>query len=194
MVIKSFSIRREHLWPWLIIGSVLIAATLLLRYQGRLWICSCGQVWLWAGDTKSANNSQHLFDPYSFTHILHGFVFCGLLTLAVPRLAEMWRLALTIVIEAAWEVVENSAAIIERYREATLALGYEGDTIVNSLGDILCCGIGFLLARRLGFRRSLVCFILTEVILVLWIRDSLILNIVMLIYPIDAIKAWQMGQ
>jgi hypothetical protein len=105
----------------------------------------------------------------------------------------VWRLALAISIEAGWEVFENSAFIINRYREATLALGYEGDTVINSFGDILACGIGFLLARRLGFRRTLLIFVLTEIVLLIWIRDSLILEILMLIYPIDAIKAWQMS-
>jgi uncharacterized membrane protein YjdF len=151
-------------------------------------------VLLWAGNTKSSDNSQHIFDPYSFTHVLHGFVFYALLALVVPRLAVAWRLALALTIEAIWEVIENSPAVIERYRQATLALGYEGDTIVNSLADILCCGIGFMLARRLGFRRSLAVFIATEVTLILWIRDSLILNVVMLLFPIEAIKKWQMSQ
>lgn len=191
---KHTTAQRERLWPWLVIAVMLVTTTALLRYQGRLWICSCGHVLLWAGDTKSSDNSQHIFDPYSFTHILHGFVFYALLALAVPRLAVTWRLALALTIEAIWEVIENSPAIIERYRQATLALGYEGDTIVNSLADIFCCGVGFMLARRLGFRRSLVVFIATEVILILWIRDSLILNVVMLLFPIEAIKKWQMGQ
>jgi hypothetical protein len=193
-MIANSSAQRERRWPWLVIAIVVVSAIALLRLEGRLWICSCGQVWLWAGDTKSADNSQHIFDPYSFTHVLHGFVFYALLAVALPRLPTLWRLALSIAIEAAWEVIENSPAIIDRYRQATLALGYEGDTVVNSLADIVCCGIGFALARRLGFRRSLAVFILTEAVLILWIRDSLILNVVMLLYPIEAIKNWQMGQ
>jgi Protein of unknown function (DUF2585) len=193
-VITNSSTQRERLWPWLVIALVAVASAVLLRLEGRLWICSCGQVWLWAGDTKSANNSQHIFDPYSFTHVLHGFVFYALLAVTLPRLPVLWRLALCISIEAVWEVIENSPVIIERYRQATLALGYEGDTVVNSLFDILCCAIGFALARRLGFRRSLAVFVLTEVVLIVWIRDSLILNVLMLVYPIEAVKAWQMGQ
>ena len=193
-MIANSSTERERRWPWLAIAIIVVVSAALLRLEGRLWICSCGQVWLWAGDTKSAHNSQHIFDPYSFTHVLHGFVFYALLALALPRLPMLWRLALSIAIEAAWEVIENSPAIIERYRQATLALGYQGDTVVNSLADLLCCGIGFALARRLGFRRSLAVFVLTEAILIVWIRDSLILNVLMLIYPIEAIKNWQIGQ
>ena len=193
-MLKHSSALRERLWPWLLIVVLLGMTAALLRYQGRLWICSCGHVLLWAGDTKSSDNSQHIFDPYSFTHSLHGFVFYALLALVVPRLAVAWQLALALTIEAIWEVIENSPAVIERYRQATLALGYEGDTVVNSLADILCCGIGFMLARRLGFRRSLAVFVATEIILILWIRDSLILNVVMLLFPIEAIKKWQMGQ
>ncbi len=194
MAPTDVAVPRRQVWPWLVITAVVLITAVLLRLQGRLWICACGRIDLWAGNTQSADNSQHLFDPYSFTHVLHGLVFYGVLAWALPRRALAWRLALAISIEALWEVVENSAVVIERYREATLALGYEGDTIVNALGDLLCCALGFLLARQLGFRRSLVLFVVTEVVLILWIRDSLVLNIVMLLHPFEAIKAWQMGQ
>jgi len=132
-------------------------------------------------------------DPYSFTHVLHGFVLCGLLALIVPRLSQIWQLWLAVSIEALWEVLENSEFVIRRYREETAALGYHGDTIVNSLGDILVCGLGFVLARRLGLRRTLVLFVVTEVVLAIWIRDNLTLNILMLIYPIEGVKEWQAG-
>lgn len=164
-----------------------------LREQGRLWLCSCGRFQLWMGDTWSPENSQQFLDPYSFTHLLHGFIFCGLLALVIPKLSSVWRLWLAVSIEALWEAIENTNQIIERYRGVTAAIGYQGDTIVNSLGDILSFGIGFMLARRLGFRRSVTVFVLTEVILLIWIRDGLILNVIMLAYPIEAIKAWQMG-
>ena len=183
----------KKLAPWLAILAVLLITTYALRYQGRLWICACGRIDLWSGNINSSDNSQHLFDPYSFTHVLHGLVFYGALAWAVPRLPMVWRLWLAVAIEALWEVVENSAFVIQRYREATLALGYEGDTVVNTLGDILCCVIGFELARQLGLRRSLAFFLATEAVLVLWIRDSLLLSILMLLFPIDAIKAWQLG-
>ena len=177
--------------PWLAIGLVLVAAIYQLRSQGRLWWCSCDYLLLWSGDPWSSDNSQHLLDPYSFTHVLHGFVLCGLLAWLAARLSSVWQLWLAVAIEALWEVVENSEFVIRRYREETAALGYQGDTIVNSLGDILVCGLGFVLARRLGLRWTLALFAVTEVMLSFLIRDSLLLNVLMLIYPIDAIKAWQ---
>ncbi len=184
---------QRNLWPWVAIVTVVVAAAFQLHRQGRLWWCACGYLWLWAGNTWSPDNSQHLFDPYTFTHVLHGIVLYGLLAWGLPRLAQSWQLSLAVSIEALWEVFENSDLIIERYRTATVSLGYQGDTIVNSLGDILVCSIGFVLARHLGFRGSLALFLVVEVVLLIWIRDSLLLNIVMLINPIDAIKAWQMG-
>jgi hypothetical protein len=123
--------------------------------------------------------------------MLHGFVLCGLLAWAVPRVSPVWRLWLAVSIEVLWEVAENSAFVIRRYREGTAAFGYHGDTIVNSAGDVLACGLGFLLARRLGFRRALTVFVAVDGALAVWIRDGLLLNVLMLIYPIDAIEAWQ---
>lgn len=180
-------------WPWLAIAAATTLAAFLLRWQGRSWLCDCGRVLVWTGDAWGADNSQHLSDPYSFTHVLHGFVFCGVLAWALPRVGWPWRLALAVSIEALWEVVENSAFVINRYREATLALGYQGDTIINSAGDLLACALGFVLARRLGLRLTLAVFALTEIVLLIWIRDSLLLNVLMLLYPVEAIKAWQMN-
>lgn len=185
---------HQFIRPAAAILSIIILSVILLRLQGRFWICECGRIDLWAGNTKSSDNSQHILDPYSFTHVLHGFLFYGLTVWLFPRWSVGWKLWASLTVEAAWEVIENSAWVIQRYREATLALGYSGDTIINSLGDLLCCAAGFYLARKLGFRRSLVVFLITEVILVVWIRDSLILNIIQLLYPFDAIKNWQLGQ
>lgn len=186
------SLGRKHVWPFLTISAILIATALLLRSTGRSWWCSCGQLFLWAGDICSAHNSQHLLDPYSFTHLLHGVALYWLLALVAPSWPTNWRLALATLLEALWEVGENSAYVIQRYREATAALGYQGDSVVNSLGDILCCIAGFLLAGRLGFRRSLALFLLVEALLIFWIRDSLILEVLMLSHPVEAIKAWQL--
>jgi hypothetical protein len=183
---------RKRLWPELTIAVILTATVLLLRNEGRLWICSCGRLSLWAGDICSSNSSQQFLDPYSFTHLLHGFAFCGLLALLIPKVPLRWRLCLAILLEALWEITENSAYVIQRYREVTAALGYQGDTVVNSLGDIASCTVGFMLAYKLGLRRALVLFVAVEVVLLIWIRDSLLLEIIMLLRPISAIKAWQL--
>ena len=168
------------------------ATALLLRLEGRLWLCACGSIQLWSGQICSANNSQHFLDPYSFTHVLHGFLFFWLIAWLLSRLRASWQLALALAVEAAWEVFENTNFIIDRYRSETAALGYNGDTVVNSFGDILCCLIGFIVARRLGLRRSLVVFAVLELVLIVWIKDSLLLEILMLVVPIDAVRAWQM--
>ena len=180
--------------PWLAITMVVAAAVYQLHNLGRMWLCSCGRLRLWVGDTWSPENSQQFLDPYSFTHLLHGLIFCGLFAWMIPRLSSVWRLWFALSLETLWEVVENTDYIIDRYRGLTAAIGYQGDTIVNSIGDILSFGLGFMLARHLGFRRSLAVFLLTEVVLLIWIKDGLILNVIMLTYPIEAIKAWQIGQ
>jgi Protein of unknown function (DUF2585) len=192
----TFGSDKRKLWPWAAIAAVFAAAAILLRLEGRLWICACGKLQLWSGNICSSDNSQHFLDPYSFTHVLHGFLFFWLVVLLVrfllKRLRSTWQLAVAIAVEALWEVFENTNFIIDRYRSETAALGYNGDTVVNSFGDILCCLLGFLVARRLGWRRSIIVFLVMEAILIFWIRDSLLLEIVMLISPVDAIKAWQM--
>ena len=185
--------RQRRLWLGAAIVILLVLTALQLRSQGRLWLCACGELYLWAGDIQSAHNSQHLFDPYSFTHLLHGLAFFWVLTLAAGRFSSELQVGLTVLLESVWEVLENSRFIIERYREATIALGYEGNTIVNSVADIGICTGGFLLGVYLGLRRSIVLFAATEVVLAFWIRDGLLLNIVMLIYPFEAIKSWQIG-
>ena len=179
---------------WLAVVAVLAATALLLRAQGRLWACDCGRLLLWVSDAWGADTSQHLADPYSLTHVLHGVAFCGLLAWALPRLDPSRRLLLAVAAESLWELIENTDFVINRYREATAALGYTGDTVVNSLGDIAACALGFLLARRLGPFRSLVFFAAVELLLLVWIRDSLLLNIVMLIYPLDSVREWQTGK
>ena len=179
-------------WAALAIFLSCAVTAILLRVEGRLWICACGSVRVWSGQICSADNSQHFLDPYSFTHVLHGFLFFWLIAWLLGRLSGPWQLALAIAVEGSWEVFENTNFIIDRYRSGTAALGYNGDTVVNSFGDILCCLIGFVIARRLGWRRSLIAFGLLELILIIWIKDSLLLEILMLVIPIDAIRSWQM--
>jgi hypothetical protein len=172
-------------------AAVLAAAAFELRMQGRQWLCGCGRFRLWVGEAWGAETSQQLFDPYTFTHVLHGLAFAGLLALLLPRVERRTRLLLAVSAEALWEVVENTEFVIRRYREATAALGYTGDTVVNSLGDVLACALGFLVARRLGWLRSIAVAVATEIVLLFWIRDSLVLNIILLLYPSEKIRAWQ---
>ncbi|HKV35622.1 MAG TPA: DUF2585 family protein [Pyrinomonadaceae bacterium] len=170
---------------------VFVLMALLLSAEGRMFFCACDQFKVWVGDTCSSSNSQQLFDPYSFTHILHGFLLFWLLLL--PRkLAPSWQLLIAVALEAAWEVFENTRFVIDHYRTETAALGYEGDTIVNSFGDLACALAGFLVARKLGLRRSLLVFLVVEVVLLVWIKDSLLLQLLMLLRPVGAIKLWQM--
>lgn len=182
----------QKYWPTIAIVASFAAAALFLHLEGRLWICACGRVQIWTGQVCSANNSQHFLDPYSFTHVLHGFLFFWLISWLFARLSANWQLALAVAVEAGWELFENTNFVIERYRSQTAALGYNGDTIVNSFGDICCCLVGFVIARRLGLRGSIIVFLLLEAVLIFWIRDSLLLEIVTLIIPIDAVRAWQM--
>jgi len=185
-------IDRTRVLQIVAVGLVLLLMIVLLRAQGRLLLCACGQFEVWTSDTCSSNNSQQLFDPYSLTHLLHGFLFFYLVVLVFNRLGRGWQLVVALALEAAWEVFENSSFVIDRYRTATAALGYQGDTVVNSIGDLACALIGFLIARQLGIRNSLVLFALLELILILLIHDSLLLQILMLVWPIEAIKSWQM--
>jgi hypothetical protein len=171
---------------------VLLLMILLLRVQGRMFLCGCGYFEIWTSDTCSSNNSQQLFDPYSFTHLLHGFMFFWLIALLLTKFTSGWQLWIALLLESAWEVFENTRFVIDRYRAQTAALGYTGDTVVNSLGDLACAMIGFLVARQLGLRRSLIVFVLIELALILWIHDSLMLQLLMLIRPVEAIKSWQM--
>ncbi len=164
---------------------------LLLHLQGRIWWCACGEPSAWNGEIFSGHTSQHFFDHYSFTHVLHGVVFFGLAWVLFPRWRYGWRMWFAVLLEALWELLENSPMIIQRYREATIDKGYMGDSILNSTGDLVSCAIGFIIASRLGLKKSIVFYVVVELILLAWIRDNLTLNVIMLLYPIDAIKAWQ---
>jgi len=172
-------------------ATVLAAMIGLLRAEGRMFLCACGHFAVWVSNWCSSTTSQQLLDPYSLTHILHGFLFFWLITLLLRPMPRGWQLWLALLFESAWEVFENTPYVINKYRTETAALGYQGDTIVNSLGDLACALVGFLVARRLGARRSLIVFLLIELVLTVWIHDSLLLQILMLIRPIQAIKLWQ---
>ena len=184
-------LKRAGVWQIVAIGLVLLLVIVLLRAEGRMFLCDCGHFAVWTSDACSSQTSQQLFDPYSFTHVLHGFLLFWLMALLFRRLSSSWQVLLAVLLEGAWEVFENTPFVIHKYRTETAALGYQGDTIVNSLGDLTCALVGFLLARKLGVRWSLIFFLLVEVVLTLWIHDSLLLQILMLIRPVQAIKLWQ---
>jgi len=186
---------RQDVSPWacFFLAIVIVAvAAVLLRWQGRSWFSTTGVMSAWSGDAWGRENSQQLFDPYTFTHITHGVLIYALVWLLAGKLPLRMRLLLVITLEASWEVYENTDAVIERYRAATMALGYYGDSVFNSVGDTLACVVGFFLAAKLPVRATVWTAIGLELLLTLWIRDSLLLNIVMLIHPIEAVKTWQL--
>jgi hypothetical protein len=143
---------------------------------------------------NSNQNSQQLADPYTFTHLIHGFAFYFLIWVIFGEKIPLGaRLALAVGLECGWEILENTDFVINRYREATISLDYYGDSVLNSIGDILVCALGFMLAAKLPVWTTIALAVLLELVLIIWIKDSLLLNIIMLIYPLPAIKNWQMG-
>lgn len=173
--------------------AVILAMAAALVAMGREPWCSCGYVKLWHGVVQSAENSQHLTDWYTFSHIVHGIGFYFVAWWLAPGTAAAMRLLLTTILEAAWEVVENTDFVINRYREATIALDYFGDSVVNSVCDVGACLFGFWLAWKLPPKVTLTLAVALELGLALAIRDNLTLNILMLAWPIDAVRAWQTG-
>lgn len=173
--------------------AIVVAVALIELWMGRVPICRCGDVKLWHGVVKSAENSQHITDWYTFSHVLHGIGFYALLWVAARRASIGTRFLAAVALEGGWEVLENTPFVIDRYRSATIALDYYGDSVVNSVSDIVAMMVGFWLARRLPTWASVAIVVAVEVFLVVMIRDNLTLNILMLLYPLDAVRRWQSG-
>lgn len=190
MIRHSLSVDRRALV--VAIGAIVLFAAIEFAW-GRPPICPCGHIALWAGNPNSPENSQQLSDWYSLSHIIHGFLFYGLLWSILPGRLRLWALPLAVMIEGGWELLENSPIIIDRYRAATIAVGYSGDSILNSMSDIIMMMIGFALARRLPVMGTVALAIGFELLALAVIRDNLTLNVVMLVHPVDAIRVWQAG-
>ena len=194
ILLSAIPVRRRSLTRALIVVAAVVSAGLLLELaMGRTPFYKNGPVRVWSGDITSDQNSQQIFDPYSFTHVIHGAAFYGLTRLVPATRALGPAVIAAVTLETAWEAYENTNQVINRYRAETVSLGYYGDSMLNSFFDIVACLIGLALAWKKRWWITLSWVVVVEVILALWIRDNLTLNILMLIYPIKAIKAWQMG-
>ena len=180
---------------WFIVAAGLVVVqAVTLRLMGQPWICDCGTVKLWHGVVASSENSQHIADWYSLSHVVHGFVFYGLLWLALPRrVGFAARLAIAVGVEVSWELLENTDFITNRYREATISLDYFGDSVLNSVFDTLWMVAGFTLAARLPWKATAALALALELLAAWAIRDNLTLNILMLVHPTEAVRAWQAG-
>jgi hypothetical protein len=191
--------RPSSMIAYVLAAAVVGAAALIELAMGRVPWCTCGDVKLWHGIVNSSENSQHLSDWYTFSHVIHGMAFywfAGMAFRAMGRSGDRWlkwRLLAAIVLEAAWEVLENTPMVIDRYRAATISLDYYGDSVVNSVADIAAMALGFWLARRLPVWVTVAAIIIMELGVGYVIRDNLTLNILMLLYPTDAVRQWQSG-
>jgi hypothetical protein len=186
---KKILTDRNAAW---LLAAIAAATCMVLALMGRVWWCELGDPAPWSWDIWSSHNSQHLFDPYALSHLQHGIGLFLLLSACCSQwLSVRARTLIVACIEAAWEIAENTPFMINRYREATISLDYFGDSILNSLSDYVMCLLGVLLARKTNWKTGLTVFIALEISSILWIRDSLMLNMLMLAVPIEAVKEWQ---
>jgi hypothetical protein len=184
----------RRLAPWVALSVAIIGTTAIVSWlMGHPWICTCGYVKLWHGETVSSENSQHLIDWYTSSHLLHGLIFYFVLWLVVRAWPQSVRFTIALAVEAGWEIIENTPWIINRYREATISLDYYGDSVINSVTDILAMIVGYFIAARAPVWVSVAILVATEVWLAVAIRDNLTLNVLMLVYPLDAVRTWQGG-
>ncbi|MDP3264727.1 MAG: DUF2585 domain-containing protein [Tabrizicola sp.] len=184
----------KRISPLLVVLAIILMTAAWLLWIGREPICTCGSVKLWHGQVVSSENSQHISDWYTPSHIIHGFLFFGLLWLVARRLSLGWRLAIATAVECLWEIVENSDAVIERYRSVTISLDYYGDSVLNTVADVLAMIVGFWLASKLPVWATVAIALGFEALTIWLIRDGLALNIIMLLYPLDWIAEWQAGR
>ncbi|MFK8114951.1 MAG: DUF2585 family protein [Rubripirellula sp.] len=185
------SLSKRQLFFFLTI--TLSITVIVLRSLGRTFWCDCGGFSPWSWDIWSTHNSQHLLDPYFFSHVLHGVLFFAVLYVLRKWVSDNARWLIAIAIESGWEILENSPFIIDRYRAATISLDYYGDSIANSIFDIIACAIGYWITSQLRWYWSVAIFVVVELLLLATIRDCLILNVIMLVSPIDALRDWQMA-
>lgn len=176
-----------------VIGALVLVMSAALAWMGRSLWCACGSLVPWSLEVWSMHNSQHLFDAYAFTHVLHGVAFYAVFRLMLGGRYPQERLLAALTLESLWEVVENTQLVIDRYRENTTSLDYVGDSIGNSVADLVFCGLGYLFAASFAWWASGLMFLAFELLLLAWIRDGLLLNVLMLVYPLDLVKQWQSG-
>lgn len=180
----------------MVIAGMFAAMVVSMRLMGRVWWCDQGDWAFWISDVWTPHCSQHWADPYTVTHMSHGLIFWTVLYFWgkwVPRwsVPARWRLSVSVGIAAAWEVVENTPMVIDRYRTVTMSLDYMGDSIANAVGDVAACMLGFVIAKWAGWKWAMAIFVATEIVLLFVMRDNLTLNVLMLFWPIEAIKQWQ---
>jgi len=183
--------RHAKSTPYMITAMMVVITAVILLMMGRVPWCACG-IDMW-GTVRTSEGSQQLFDWYTPSHLLHGFIFYAVLWLVARRVDVGWRLVIAMLVEAAWEIAENTNAVIERYREVTISLDYFGDSVLNSVVDMLAMVLGWWLSMRLPVWASVAVVIGFEVLTMALIRDGLALNVIMLLSPLEAIKVWQAG-